>query len=274
LLLTPVQFSPLVSHPESKFHSTLSFVFRGDELLIQAASASLPEASSIAALAIAPDGFHPVGFLGSAFCQAASVGAEQAPPPGCQFSKMRALWPVMSHDLLAVAGRAFQIADWARTHRFCGACGGVMSLVLGERCYRCLSCKFVAYPRISPAMMVLVKKGNSILLARNALAVGNRFSALAGFVEAGESVEETVHREVFEEVGLKVRNLRYFASQSWPYPHALMIAFTAEYDSGEIVVDPTEIAEANWYGPGDVLPEFLSGVSISGELIKANLPKP
>jgi len=99
------------------------------------------------------------------------------------------------------------------------------------------------------------------------------FRALAGFLEAGESVEDAVHREVYEEVGLRVRQLHYFGSQSWPFPHSLIIAFTAEWESGEITVDPREIAEARWFGPGDALPEFATGVSISGELIRANLPR-
>lgn len=111
------------------------------------------------------------------------------------------------------------------------------------------------------------------LPAGGAAPMAYRFSAMAGFVEAGESIEETVHREVFEEVGLKVKYLKYFANQSWPYPHALMIVFSAEYENGDIVVDTNEIAEAHWYGPGDSLPEFLRGVSISGELIAANLPQ-
>lgn len=98
------------------------------------------------------------------------------------------------------------------------------------------------------------------------------FTALAGFVEAGESVEETIAREVFEEVGLQVRNITYFASQPWPFPHSLMIAFTAEFESGEIVLDESEIAEARWFGPGDALPKIPFGLSIASDLIRAHLP--
>jgi NAD+ diphosphatase len=174
---------------------------------------------------------------------------------------------------LAIAGRAFQIADWARNHRFCGACGRPMTPVTGERAMRC-ECGHVAYPRIAPAMMVLVRKGDAILLARNvAVPPGGRMSALAGFVEPGESVEEAIHREVHEEVGLFVKDLRYFASQSWPFPGSLMVAFTAEYSSGEIEVDPEEIAEAHWFGPGDKLPELPPTQSISRALIEANRPR-
>jgi NAD+ diphosphatase len=173
--------------------------------------------------------------------------------------------------MLAVAGRAFQIAEWARTHRFCGVCGAPMQLVAGERAMKC-ACGHQAYPRISPAMMVLVKKGPAILLARNANFPPGRMSALAGFVEPGESIEDAVHREVFEEVGLKVKDLRYFASQSWPFPHSLMIAFTAEYAGGDITLHDNEIAEARFFGPDDTLPTLSPTQSISRALIDANLP--
>jgi NAD+ diphosphatase len=272
MLQTPDTFEPLTSAPINGFSSVCNFIFKGDELLIRDSDIALPPDIVATLLGIGESKFHPLGLFGSAYCRTAYVSRDTVAPEGYRFNKLRPLWGAMDNDLMAVAGRAFQIADWARTHQFCGACASPMTLMAGERCYRCANCRFMAYPRISPAMMVLVRKGDHILLARNAMAVGNRFSALAGFVEAGESVEETVHREVFEEVGLKVDNLKYFSSQSWPYPHSLMIAFTAEYVSGEITVDPKEIAEAHWYGPGDAVPTFLRGVSISGELISANLP--
>ena len=188
------------------------------------------------------------------------------------FKGLRRLFGRLEEPALAIAGRAFQIADWARTHRFCGACGAPMAPAPGERVMKCV-CGHAAYPRISPAMMVLVKKGAAILLARNvAVPAGGRMSALAGFLEPGESIEDAIHREVREEVGVEVKDLRYFASQSWPYPHSLMIAFTAEYAAGELRLDPNEIAEARWFGPGDKLPELSPHQSISRALIDANLP--
>ena len=122
-------------------------------------------------------------------------------------------------------------------------------------------------------MMVLIRKGDSILLARHATYATARHTALAGFVEAGESIEDAIHREVYEEVGLRVTDLRYFGSQSWPFPHSLMIAFTAEYVDGEITLQADEIAEAHWYGPGDAIPEIPMLESIAGRLVRANLPK-
>jgi NAD+ diphosphatase len=130
----------------------------------------------------------------------------------------------------------------------------------------------MAYPRISPAMMVLIRKGDSVLLALHTQSAVKRFVPLAGFLEAGESIEEAVHREVFEEVGLRVQNLRYFGSQSWPFPHSLMIAFTADYLDGEIRTDPNEILEARWFGPDDEWPERVPHVSVSSVLVDAHRP--
>lgn len=137
----------------------------------------------------------------------------------------------------------------------------------------CDACGHLAYPRISPAMMVLIRKGDQVLLAFHTQSPSKRFSPLAGFLEAGESIEEAVHREVFEEVGLKVHNLQYFNSQAWPFPHSLMIAFTADYLSGDIRIDENEIAEARWFGPGDQWPERVPSVSISSLLVDAHRPR-
>ncbi len=120
--------------------------------------------------------------------------------------------------------------------------------------------------------MVLIRKGSSVLLAMHAMSPTKRFSPLAGFLEAGESIEEAVHREVAEEVGLRVHNLNYFMSQSWPFPHSLMIAFTADYLDGDIRIDHNEITEARWFGPDDEWPDAPPAVSISTLLVNAHRP--
>jgi len=270
LIVTPASFAPLVDPLESPV--ALSFVFRGSELLIRDSDAALPGEGALFAVAPAVSDYSPVGTWDGRYCRAAWVPKATAPPEGHVFKGLRALFTRLDEPMLAVAGRAFQIADWARTHRFCGACGKPMARAPGERAMKC-ECGHLAYPRISPAMMVLVRRGPSILLARNvAVPAGGRMSALAGFLEPGESIEDAIHREVREEVGVEVKDLRYFASQSWPHPHALMIAFTAEYAGGDVVCDPKEIAEARWFGPGDVLPELSPSQSISRALIDGNLP--
>jgi NAD+ diphosphatase len=271
MLKTPAGFVPLLV-PRAAERS-MFFVFRGPELLIRAADLGLPDAAACAALGVDVAQALPVGLLGDAYCAAASVAPDAAPLPGYAFTGLRRLFGALDEGLLAVAGRAYQIAEWARTHRYCGACATPMQRVAGERCFKCPACGHVGYPRIAPAMMVLVKRGEAILLARHARLPTSRYTALAGFVEAGESIEEAIHREVFEEVGLTVTDLRYFASQSWPFPHSLMIAFTAEYAGGELRLDRDEIVDARWFGPDDEMPEIPPPVSIAAALINAHVPR-
>ncbi|OZI26856.1 NADH pyrophosphatase [Bordetella genomosp. 9] len=248
------------------------FVFRGSELLVRADDLALPGDDLHGHDWAADIQWQAMGeHLGQA-CVSAALARDAAAPAGYVFKRLREMFPVLGEDVAAVAGRAFQIAEWARTHRFCGHCGTPTVRVAHEFCMRCPNCGLSAYPRISPAMMVLIRKGDSILLARNANFVAGRYSALAGFVEAGESLEATVHREVEEEVGLRVRDLKYFKSQSWPFPHSLMLAFTAEYDGGDIRVDGQEIVDAQWYGPGERLPDIPPTDSVAGSLIRAHLP--
>jgi NAD+ diphosphatase len=272
MLKTPASFQPLVTAQQ---HSDpLNFIVHGNRLLLREDGGVPHGAHGLEA--VDPARLHAIGLLDGRYCQTAWLDTDEA-PPGYVWTPLRSLLGVMDDALTGVAGRALQIAEWARTHRFCGVCGMRTRLVEGERAYRC-ACGHQAYPRISPAMMVLVRKrdeqGERILLASHANYATTRFTALAGFVEAGESVEEAVHREVFEEVGLKVHNLQYFASQAWPFPHSLMLAFTADYLDGEIRVDPNEIVEARWFGPDDELPPAPERhISISTVLIAAHLPR-
>ncbi len=176
-----------------------------------------------------------------------------------------------SEDEWLAAGRAVQIVDWARTHRFCGRCGTPTELAHNERAMRCPACGHMAFPRLAPAMITLVTRGEpgpdqEALLARGVQFRMPMFSCLAGFVEPGETLEGAVIREVREEVGVVVDRVRYLGSQPWPFPHSLMLGFRAEWTSGDIVCDPTEIAEANWYRKDD-LPPIPPGISIARKLI-------
>ncbi|QGZ40163.1 NAD+ diphosphatase [Pseudoduganella flava] len=265
MLMTPADFTPLLAPQPSD--DPLTFLFHRGRLLLRSADLALP------ATLAPPERVHPVGLWQGRYCQVAWTDDEALPDDAHDWHGLRALFGVKDDAFVALAGRAAQIAEWARTHRYCGVCGTPMTAVAGERACRCPACGFTAYPRISPAMMVLIRKGDAVLLARHGQSPYQRFTALAGFLEAGESAEEAVHREVMEEVGLKVHNLRYFGSQSWPFPHSLMIAFTAEYLEGDIRTDPAEIAEARWFGPDDEFPEIPPGVSIASELIGAYRPR-
>ncbi|HUG00173.1 MAG TPA: NAD(+) diphosphatase [Ilumatobacter sp.] len=171
------------------------------------------------------------------------------------------------------AGRAVQLVEWARTHRFCGRCGSPTELSLGERAMRCIACHLLAFPRVAPAMIVLVTRGEpgpdqEVLLARGVAFQGPMYSCLAGFVEPGESLEDAVIREVYEEVGINVGSVEYIGSQPWPFPHSLMVGFRAAHVSGDISVDPTEIVDADWYRR-DSLPNIPPSISIARKLIDA-----
>lgn len=250
----------------------MNFLFRGDELLVDETASTLPDDGIFHTAGVPAVQAQSLWLNSEKPGRTAFVSRASDAPQGFAFKKLRSLFGVLDDADMALAGRAFQIAEWARTHRYCGACATATIQSETEFCMRCPQCGLSAYPRISPAMMVLIKKGDQILLAKHTGSPTARHTALAGFVEVGESIEQTVHREVFEEVGLRVHNLQYFGSQPWPFPHSLMVAFTAEYLSGEIAVQEDEIAEARWFGPHDTLPDIAGRISIAGLLIRANLP--
>jgi NAD+ diphosphatase len=171
-------------------------------------------------------------------------------------------------EAFALAGRATQLLDWQKNHRYCGRCSAPTAMKPDEFVMVCPSCGLMAYPRISPAVMVLISRGDDLLLARSPHFRSGMFSALAGFVEAGETLEQCAVREVREEVGVEITNLRYFQSQPWPFPDSLMLAFFADYAGGEITPDPSEIEEAGWF-PRNNLPPLPDPVSIARRLIDA-----
>lgn len=166
-----------------------------------------------------------------------------------------------------MAAKAYSIIHWDKNHRYCGRCGQQTRHDSDSFERHCPNCSLTFYPRISPSIIVLIEKGDEILMARSAHFMPGVYAFIAGFVEPGETVEDTVHREVMEEVGIKVKNIRYFGSQAWPFPDSLMIAFFAEYESGELTIDPVELEDAGWYKL-DALPgRPSSNVSIASKLL-------
>jgi NAD+ diphosphatase len=173
----------------------------------------------------------------------------------------------VDEETWTVAGRAVQLVEWDRTHRFCGRCGEATEVAPSERARRCPACSLLAFPRLAPAIIVLVERDDGrALLARGAAFPIPMYSCLAGFVEPGETMEQAVHREVHEEVGIEVEDVRYQASQPWPFPHSLMLGFTARYAGGELHLDEREILDAGWYEPDD-LPMIPPAMSIARRLI-------
>jgi len=207
-----------------------------------------------------------LGWMDNDLCWAVGVDPSLAAPDGYRWANLRELGAAWPTEEWALAGRAVELVEWRRTHRYCGRCGQPTEPSPGERAMRCPGCGLLFFPQLSPAVIVLVRKGDQVLLAANRTFRGGMYSILAGFVEPGENMEETVHREVFEEVGIKLKNLHYEASQSWPFPHSLMIGYTADWESGEIHPDGEEILDASWFSVDD-LPPIPPGISIARRLI-------
>ena len=207
-----------------------------------------------------------LGFLGGEPVWTAGVAVETEPPDGLVFEPLLALAARLPDHQWALAGRAVQLVEWERTHRFCGRCGTATLPAEGERAKRCPECGLLAFPRLAPAVITLVERDGKALLARGRTFGVPMYSCIAGFVEPGETLEEAVRREVREEVGIALGRLRYFASQPWPFPNSLMVGFLAEWESGEIVIDPDEIVQAGWFGP-DELPRIPPKLSIARSLI-------
>src|SRR5271165_6764548 len=269
---TPPGFEPGHALPSDLGAQALCFVWRGDKLLVRAGEPpTLPYVADVIGLGFGGTP-HYLGRFQDTDCVAISVAADAPEPAGWQWRGLRTLFMQLSDPLLALAGRAFQIAEWDRSHRFCGRCGTPTRDKAGERAKLCPACGHVAYPRVSPAMMVLVTRQRELLLARARRFPHAMYSALAGFVEVGESIEDCIHREVREEVGLEVETLRYVASQSWPFPHSLMIAYTAEYAGGEVRPCDDEIVDARWFAL-DALPQLPNPVSIARHLIDTTVAR-
>jgi NAD+ diphosphatase len=182
--------------------------------------------------------------------------------------EIRHLFSMLSPYDLSLLGRANQLMHWIKSNKHCGYCGSIKTFSESEEALFCKCNNTMIYPTISPCVLALIYKENKILLARNALFPEGLFSALAGFIEVSETAEECVQREVFEEVSLKVKNVKYFGSQSWPFPSQLMLAYICEYESGEINVDGKEIVEADWYDM-DNLPNTPPNSTLSGTLINS-----
>lgn len=171
--------------------------------------------------------------------------------PDTEWLTLRLAYGKFDDEMFHIYGRARHLLLWADNNRFCGRCGNPMALKSDERCFLCPSCGFTSYPRISPAVIISIEKDGKLLLARGTRFQIEMYSVLAGFVEPGESLEECIRREIKEEVGIEIKNIKYFKSQPWPFPDSLMVAFTSEYAGGEISIDPNEIVDAGWYSPED-----------------------
>lgn len=249
--------------------SSIVFLVWDDALLVKTKGGeiSVPLAANVASC-FTLDTLQYIGQLGGTDCYVATSDLSENAPTGFAFSKLRQMFGLLDSKVYQMALRALHIGNWLKNNRFCGRCGGQMRPSRQELAMRCSSCGYIVYPRISPAIIVAISKGSEILLARSNRFPPGRYSVIAGFLEAGETLEECVKREIKEEVGLEVHSIRYFGSQPWPFPDSEMIAFTAEYMSGAITIDHDEIVAAGWFS-ADKLPDIPPKDSIARRLIDA-----
>lgn len=186
-------------------------------------------------------------------------------------------WPDLRTWLMQSGQQNFDVlvtaaglAAWEEQHRFCGRCGCRTQPRKDEYARQCPRCHLRHYPRVAPCIITLVWRSDALLLARSPRFAPGVYSTLAGFIETGESAEQALHREVKEEVGVEVKNLRYLGSQAWPFPHSLMLGYWAEYQGGEVQLEEEEIEDAQWF-PFDQLPPLPPKTAISRYLIDSFL---
>ncbi|MCO1333302.1 NAD(+) diphosphatase [Microbulbifer sp. OS29] len=208
---------------------------------------------------------HYLGELSGQAC-GVHVVSRQIEIVGYEWRNLRSLLTRVEESLFALAGRALQISHWDGQHQFCGRCGTPTIYHPSDRARTCSACDLTVYPRISPCVIMLVTRGQECLLARHASHRNAMYTALAGFIEPGESAEQALAREVQEEVGLSVGELKYVGSQSWPFPGQLMIGYLAEWQGGDLCLDPNEIEEAEWFHYLS-LPAIPPVQTLSGRLI-------
>jgi len=249
-----------------KTENDIYFLFCNDELLVKShgENAIIPTIKYLEIFNLI--NIQYLGSLKGQNCFCGELNKDTIISNDMYFSKIRSLIGILDEDMFWLAGRAIQIVNWNNHYSYCGRCGSLTESIEGERAKQCLKCGLINYPRISPAIIVAVVKEGKLLLAHNNQAPNGRYSVVAGFVEPGETLEECVAREVYEEIGIKLKNIKYFGSQPWPFPNSLMVGFTAEHAEGEIKVDGVEIGYADWY-KSDSLPSVPASISIARKLI-------
>ncbi len=264
---SPFRFVPHHKSPDDPGENPLLFAFRGRDLLVTE-DLRLPNVGAIDAHGYEAVRRQYLGALDGRHCYSVELPSDAKETGELKFTNLHMLFGSLDEHTHAIAGRAVQIVEWDKTHQFCGACAEPTVLSETDRSRACPVCKIPTYPRLAPAMIVSVEKGDEILLARSPHFPEGIMSVLAGFVEPGESAEEAVRREVFEETSIIVDEVEYFSSQAWPFPNSLMLGFRATYESGEIAIDGEEIVAAEWFKACE-MPHFFPGrVSISQWLIQ------
>lgn len=261
-------FIPAITPPETQSEPAWWFAFAENKLLVhrKGTLSQIPHAIDLTEIGLVPIRTQFLGTLDDRPCYSAQLPKDALAPDGMTWCGLRELYGSLDDDLFALSGRAIQIVEWDRTHQYCGHCATSTTQLPHERAKRCPKCGLVNYPRLSPAAIVLISRGDELLLARAPRFPVGMYSLIAGFVEPGESLEEAIAREVREEVGIAIEDIRYFGSQPWPFPNSLMIGFTATYAGGDIVLEPQELVDAAWFTKHN-LPQLPSKLSIARKMI-------
>ncbi len=267
--VSEMEFVPAVEEPAENQKKSYWFCFQNNQLMVQKTDQiiAIPLMQSLKDIAVEPVRTQYLGKLDGIACFSGELPSNTPWHEDAIFLNLIELFNQVEEAIYKVAVYAHQVMAWDREHQFCGVCGAKTENLQDERAKKCSQCGHTCFPRISPAIMVAILKEGKILLAKNKMFRQGFYSVLAGFLEPGEQLEECVMREVKEEVGLYIKNLRYFGSQPWPFPNSLMIAFIADYAGGNIAVDGKEIVDADWFS-ADELPNCPSGnLSVAGRLI-------
>jgi NAD+ diphosphatase len=247
---------------------SIGFIVQGEGILLLKNNNKLPVDTDLESIAphflrrFELGSFNEISY----FC--AELDPKALIPEPFHIISLRSTLSLLNCDYYRIAVKAYSVIRWDKNHQFCSCCGSrtVHKAQGFER--SCTLCHLSFFPRISPSIIVLIKKEEHLLMARSPDFLPGVYGLIAGFVDAGESIEEAVYREVKEEVGIKIKNLNYFGSQQWPFPDSLMIAFTADYCSGDITINPDEIEEAGWYKYDNLPGRPQSSISIASKLIE------
>jgi len=261
----------LSEEPTDAFYAC---VFYKNELVVKITDnkAELPVIKDYFELNIISNRIHYLGRFNNLDCYAVEITDNSGIAKPYQLKNLRSLLPILDAESFSVAGKAFQILSWDINNKFCGRCGAETISKPDERAKVCPKCGLINYPHISPAVIVAVLKDGKILLENAKRLHSNMYTVLSGFLEAGETFEECIKREAKEEVAITVKNIKYFGNQPWPFPDSLMVAFTAEYESGEVTPDGDEILDAGWFAPNEI-PQIPGKWSIARKLIDAFVEK-
>ncbi|NMA85968.1 MAG: NAD(+) diphosphatase [Tissierellia bacterium] len=266
-----LNFEPSVKPLHRDSEEDYWFLFKENELMVieDNGKINIPRWKDVNKLNISVYNIQSMGSFHHCNCKSGEI-IDNISNENVNFLNLRALSTSIDEEIYLLASKANLLLNWIKLNQYCGVCGGEMYKKdsISERAMVCSNCGNTTWPRTSPAIIVAVTKEDKLLLAHNRFFPEGRYSVIAGFVEYGETFEDCVKREVYEEVGIKVKNIKYFGSQPWPYPNSMMIAFTAEYLDGDIKVDGEEILDAQWFIKDEVLELHNKSISIGSDLIE------